>query len=488
MPPEEQHPDLLPAGTRLRHYDILAILGQGGFGITYRARDVMLDVDVAIKEFFPRPLGVLRQTDGSVRLADEVQKPIFEKCMRRFLEEARSIARFHNENIVRIFSFFKENGTAYLVMEYVEGTTLHERFQRGECRSEAELMGILRPLMKALALLHQEGFVHRDVKPGNIYVRTDGSPVLLDFGSARQFISEQSNTMTTFLTPGYAPLEQYSGKKDEHGPWTDIYSLAAVMYVGISGRPPVDVITRGNGLMHNGKDPLSPALQVGKGRFSQLFLSAIDQALRVQPGDRPRNMDEWLRFFRMATANRQLVTIADTDKEREYVLKIIRTITFFKGFSEEEKMRFVSNHTRIQKCVPGTYIIRENSKESSFFILLSGSANVLQSGNPTPLSELGPGAIFGEISFLTNMPRTANVVANEPCLLVRVDKGLMDTLGAEAREKIKDRIIEQLLKRMKKMNQLLQNIIRDSFVLMGTPIKMDNFNKESDTFSEPSEV
>ncbi|MBF0295880.1 MAG: cyclic nucleotide-binding domain-containing protein [Magnetococcales bacterium] len=488
MPPEEQHPDLLPANTLLRHYRIQNILGQGGFGITYRAQDTMLEVDVAIKEFFPRPLGVVRQPDGSVRLENAAQQPLFEKCLRRFLEEARSIARFHNENIVRIFNFFKENGTAYLVMEYVEGTTLSERFRRGECRSEAELMAILRPLMKALALLHHEGFVHRDVKPGNIYVRTDGTPLLLDFGSARQFVSEQSNTMTTFLTPGYAPLEQYSGIKDEHGPWTDIYALGAVMYAGITCRPPVDVITRSNGLVHDGKDPLPPAVQAGKGRFSQVFLSAIDQALRVQPGDRPRNMDEWLRFFRMATANRQLVTIADTAKDRELVLKIIRTITFFKGFSEEEKLRFVSHYTRIQKCVPGTYIIRENSKESSFYILLSGSANVLQNGNPTPLAELGPGAIFGEISFLANMPRTANVVANEPCLLVRVDKELMDTLGAEMREKIKDRIIEQLLKRMKKMNQLLQNIIKDAFVLMGTHIKMDNSDSESVSVNQQSEV
>ncbi|MEO5334983.1 MAG: serine/threonine-protein kinase [Magnetococcus sp. YQC-5] len=463
----------LPEGYNLRQYEIKEVLGQGGFGVTYLAKDTMLDILVAIKEFYPNVLGMARTPAWEVRVADKKDQKLFDQCLERFVDEGRNIARFRNENIVRIMSFFKDNGTAYLIMEFVEGESLEAKFQKGEWRGEMELMGVLRPLMKALQLLHNEGFVHRDVKPANIYIRKDGSPLLLDFGAARQFVSENSSHLTTFLTPGFAPIEQYSGKKSEHGPWTDIYSLAAVLYTGVVGKPPLDMIARSNSLLHNGTDPLVPAMRLGKEKYSRVFLASIDRALKVGPKERPQNMDEWLHLFRMDNDTRTVQTVADTQKDREYIIKIIGSISFFRGFSEEEQKRFVSNYTRIQKCAPGVYIVREGSKDSAFYILLSGSVSAIKNGNPVPLSEMGPGSIFGEISFLTNMPRTANVVANEPCLFVQVDKELMENLGAEIREKIKDRIIGQLLKRMTKMNQMLHNVIKASYVLMGTHFKGD---------------
>ncbi|MEO5333596.1 MAG: serine/threonine-protein kinase [Magnetococcus sp. YQC-5] len=465
--------EALPVDFELHHYQIKKVLGRGGFGITYLARDPMLEMDVVIKELYPKFMGVARNRSHAVVVPDSANKDVFQQSMERFVEEGRHIARFHNESIVRILSFFQENGTAYLVMEYMEGETLYAKYQKGACRSEADLMRIVRPLMKALQLLHNEGLVHRDVKPGNIYIRKDGSPMLLDFGAARQYISDLTGNLTSLLTPGYAPLEQYSGKKSEHGPWTDIYSLAAVLYAGVVGHPPIDVIARSNALLHDGKDPLVLAMTVGKERYSRHFLGAIDTALRIGHAERPKNMDEWLHCFRLGNFERKVVTSEDSEKNRAYIAKAVKTISFFAGFTDEEQQRFFANHTRIQKCTSGVYIIKEGSMDACFYILLSGSVIVLKNGNPSPLSELGPGAIFGEISFLTNTPRTANVISNDACLLVQVDKELMITLGSDIREKIKDRIIGQLLKRMTKMNQILHNVVKASYVLMGTHVNME---------------
>ncbi|MBF8273917.1 MAG: hypothetical protein HW380_3022 [Magnetococcales bacterium] len=464
----------LPVDSVLHQYRIEDVLGRGSFGITYLATDTILDMKVAIKEFFPIIFGASRNSDMDVIVQDPGKKELYDQNLEKFVSEGRRIARFRHECIVRIISFFKEKGTAYLVMEYVDGESLQAKFKKGEYKSESDLMGILLHLMKALQVLHNEDFIHRDIKPDNIFIRKDSIPLLLDFGSSRQVISEQTGNLTTMLTPGYAPFEQYFGGIRDHGPWTDIYSLAAVLYKGVTGNAPVDPVTRSNGLLHKKVDPLVPAMVAGRNNYSRLFLGSIDRGLALSAEDRPKNMEEWLQHLSPEKYERKVTTVADTENDRNYVLQAVSSLSFFSNFSEYEKKRIVSSHTRIQKCESGVYIIREGKTDGSFYILLSGSVSVLKTGNPIPLSELGPGAIFGEISFLANSPRTANVVSNEACIFVQVDKSLMDTLGGEIREKIKDRIIAQLLRRMANMSQLIHNINLASQAITGGFIKMDD--------------
>ncbi len=365
-----------------------------------------------------------------------------------------------------------------MVMEYVAGESLEAKFKQDKMRRESDLMGMLIPLASALKELHEAGFVHRDMKPGNIHIREDGLPMILDFGSSRQFATERSKDLTSLVTPGYAPIEQYSGRSSAHGPWTDIYSLGAILYRGISGHIPAPAISRSNGLLHDGRDPLEPAMVVGKNRYSRFFLGAVDAALQVLGENRPQSIAEWMGLFNPETASRRIRTIADTRKNRDLILKTIDGIPFFRGFSPYEKKRIVSNHTCIQQCDGGVYIIREGSRDDCFYILLSGSVSVIKNGNPVPLAELPPGAIFGEISFLAQLKRTTNIVANEPCTVIQLSRKLMDTLGSDIREKIKDQIIKQLLHRMNKMNQIMHNVALSSNNIIGNFVDM--YDKQLD--------
>lgn len=466
--------NILPVKFNLHQYQIEKILGRGTFGITYLALDTVLEMKVAIKEFFPNIFGTSRNKDMDVIIQDPVKKELYDLHLEKFVAEGRRIARFRHECIVRIISFFKEKGTAYLVMEYVEGESLQDKFAKGECKSEKDLMGILLHLMQALQIIHADNFIHRDIKPDNIYIRKDNVPLLLDFGSSRQILSEQQGDLTAMLTPGYAPFEQYYGEMRDHGPWTDIYSLAAVLYKGVTGHAPVDPMTRTNDLLHKKGDPLIPAMLAGKGKYSQLFLGSIDRGLALSVEQRPKNMDEWLQHISCEIYERKITTVADTENDRSYLLRAVNALSFFKNFSEYEKKRIVSNHTRIQKCGPGVYIIKEGNTDRFFYILLSGSVSVIKTGNSVPLSDLGPGAMFGEISFLANSPRTANIVSNEACIFIQVDKDLMNTLGGEIREKIKDRIIVQLVRRIAKMSQMVDNINLASQSIIGGFVKMDD--------------
>ena len=462
----------LAVGSMLNHYRIDRVLGQGGFGLIYRATDTILSIDVAIKEFFPEFLQCVRGPGGTIELKSPEKKGLFDKCRNMFVDEARTLAQLRHENIVRILSFFEVNNSAYMVMEFVAGESLEEKFRRERCRQEADLLAVLMPLLSALKTMHDRGIVHRDIKPGNIHIRPDGAPMLLDFGSSRRFVLEQTRDLTTLVTPGYAPIEQYAGKSSEHGPWTDIYSLGAMLYRAVSGQAPMAAVTRSKGLLDGTGDPMPPASEVGRDRYSRFFLAAVDAALRVLREERPQDADVWAAMFSADATARLIRTVADTRKDRELILKTIEEIPFFRGFSPYEKKRIVANHTRILQCDNGAYIVREGSRDDSFYILLSGSVSVIKDGNPTPISELEPGAIFGEISFLARFKRTANVVANQPCLVIELNKELMETLGADIREKIKDQIIKQLLHRMNRMNQIMHSVARSSNDIIGMHVDM----------------
>ena len=189
----EKHRNSLQPGYRLHWYMIKKILGQGGFGITYLAEDTNLDQLVAIKEYLPVELAV-RDGDASIQPVSGEHGEQFTWGLDRFMSEAQTLAKFKHPNIVRVLAVFPENNTAYMVMEFEHGRDLHEILKEKKTLEEEELNKILLPILDGLEAVHAANFIHRDIKPANIYVREDSSPVLLDFGSARQSLSEQTRT------------------------------------------------------------------------------------------------------------------------------------------------------------------------------------------------------------------------------------------------------------------------------------------------------
>jgi serine/threonine protein kinase len=286
--------DALPGQYRLHWYVLERVLGQGGFGITYLARDTNLDQAVAIKEYLPVDVAA-RRPDASVRSRTEDQTERYRWGLDRFIREARTLARFDHPNIVRVLSVFEINNTAYMVMRFEEGENLAALLERRRTLPEEDLRRIVLPILDGLALVHDAGFIHRDIKPDNIHIRSDGSPVLLDFGSAR-LAHGRSRTVTILVAPGYAPFEQYHSSGETQGPWTDIYSLGATCYRAISGVEPTDAITRSRTeLYQNQRDAMVPAVNVGAGRYSPGLLRAIDHALAFAEKDRPQSIAEWRR-------------------------------------------------------------------------------------------------------------------------------------------------------------------------------------------------
>ena len=278
----------LPSGYRLEGYRIEAILGHGGFGITYRAVDEDLQQVVAIKEYLPREVA-FRNSGSTVSPLSESERDTFEWGLERFLDEARTLARFRHPNIVGVRRFVRANDTAYLIMDYCEGDSLENLLAREGTLSPERVEAMLTPLLDALEMLHKVGVTHRDVKPGNIYLREDGSPVLLDFGAARQALAQHSRSVTAMATPGFAAFEHYS-TKGKQGPWTDIHGLGATLYRCVTGLRPPDASDR---ML---EDELVPAEQAASGRYSKRLLRQIDAALKLRPQDRPQSLEQWSRF------------------------------------------------------------------------------------------------------------------------------------------------------------------------------------------------
>ena len=219
----------LPAGYRLGEYEIQGVLGSGGFGITYKARDCNLGKSVAIKEYLPSDFAV-RDGRTTVKPKSNASKDDYDWGLTRFLDEARTLARFDHPHINKVLRYFQDNGTAYLVLEYIEGDMLSDLLKRKGRFNTVGLRRMLDELLDGLDAVHSAGYIHRDVKPANIIFRRDGSAVLLDFGAARQAIGKRSQTITSILTPGYAPVEQYLNTIDAMGAWSDLYSLGVVAY------------------------------------------------------------------------------------------------------------------------------------------------------------------------------------------------------------------------------------------------------------------
>ena len=304
-PPVQRH-DPLPPGVELHWYQIDSVLGAGGFGITYLARDTNLNQLVAIKEFLPRELAT-RGGDLGVRALSQQQADAYAIGLERFMVEARTLAKFSHRNIVRVVSVFEAHGTAYMVMDYEQGTSLARAVRQKSVRDQAQLLGILAqllgillPLLEGLSLVHQAGFIHRDIKPDNIFLREADTPVLLDFGSARQAVDARTQSLTSFVTPGFSPIEQYNADNDDgrQGPWTDIYAFGATLYRTIVGRGPIDAVSRANALLHDGQDIYVPLEEICPQGYSPQFLAAVDRALAFHPAERPQSIEEWVDALR----------------------------------------------------------------------------------------------------------------------------------------------------------------------------------------------
>ncbi len=275
----------LPVGTRLRNYELLSVLGQGGFGITYRARDTTLERDVAIKEYLPTTLalreGLTMVMPRSTELAGE-----FVFGRQRFLDETRTLAKLHRAPaIVRVHDFLEANGTAYMVMALVEGETLEERLTRKDLLDFDATLRLLYPLLEGLQQVHAAGYLHRDIKPANIILDRDGNPTLIDFGASRAAMAQGSVPLTAIFTVGFAAAEQFTSAKQ--GPWTDIYGLSATLYYAISGQRPPSAFER---ILDDTYQPLRRLRPAG---FPPYFLAAIDMGMGVRSSDRPPTIASW---------------------------------------------------------------------------------------------------------------------------------------------------------------------------------------------------
>lgn len=285
-PPPDDEPHALPAGTRFGELEILRTVGVGGFGIVYLAQDHALERKVAIKEYMPGQLA--QRGEGShVSVRSSSMAETFDVGLRSFVNEARLLARFDHESLLKVYRFWEENGTAYMLMPYLHGQTLKQMRQAmTERPTEAWLRKLLAPLLDGLGLLHAESVVHRDISPDNVLLPDDGGDaILLDFGAARHAIGDQAQNLTTILKPRFAPIEQYGESAGlRQGPWTDLYALGAVVHFLLTGHTPPAATTR------TVADTYEPLSRMDLPGISPRFLATIDWCLGVRPQDRPQSV------------------------------------------------------------------------------------------------------------------------------------------------------------------------------------------------------
>jgi hypothetical protein len=278
--------EALPPGTRFGELEIVRVLGVGGFGIVYLARDHALERDVAVKEYMPSALAS-RGQGPQITVRSAAFSETYAVGLRSFVNEARLLAKFDHPSLVKVYRFWEGNATAYMVMPYLQGRTLRDT-RRGMAQppDEAWIRGVIEPILGALEVLHRDGVFHRDIAPDNILLPLDGPPVLLDFGAARRVISDRTQTLTAILKPSYAPIEQYADMTAlRQGPWTDLYALGAVVHFLLQGAPPPPATARA---VHDEMTPLWTRNPQG---VSPRFLAAIDWALAVRPQERPQSAD-----------------------------------------------------------------------------------------------------------------------------------------------------------------------------------------------------
>ena len=277
MPPQANC--ALPQGFQLDQYRIERQLSLGGFSIVYLANDAH-GMPVAIKEYLPNSLALRKEGETEPQVTDE-HRLAFRYGMKCFFEEGRALAKLMHPNVVRVLNFFRANDTVYMVMQFERGRTLHDyiRKHRGEVK-EVLIRAVFARMLNGLREVHSHKLLHLDIKPANIYLRSDGTPVLLDFGAARQTLVSEQPVLKPMYTPGYAAPEQYE-RRDQLGPWTDIYSVGASLHACITGSPPPRADERLR------EDILQPLARTQAGRYSRQLLELTDWCLHLDPHQRP---------------------------------------------------------------------------------------------------------------------------------------------------------------------------------------------------------
>ena len=272
----------LPIGYMLQDYIITKVLSTGGFSFVYLAQDMNKNT-VAIKEYMPTGLA-LREEGATVLLGTDDDAATFKHGLKCFFEEGLALAKIDHKNIVRVTNFFRENNTVYMVMQYERGKSLQDYIlSQPEPVNEKFVRRVFSELLNGLREVHAQKLLHLDIKPANIYIRLDGSPVLLDFGSARQTLTQVQSKLSPSYTPGFAPPEQYFERK-QLGPWSDIYSVGASMYSCMMRSAPIAANLRVS------EDHLAPAAKVGKGIYTEELLKIIDGCLKLDYMARPQSV------------------------------------------------------------------------------------------------------------------------------------------------------------------------------------------------------
>ncbi|KAA6187354.1 SUMF1/EgtB/PvdO family nonheme iron enzyme [Thiohalocapsa marina] len=328
----------LPIGAMIEEFRIVRILGAGSFGVVYQCDNTYLDETVAIKEFLPTDLAA-RMPNGRIEPLSEATREGFDWALERFLQEAKTLWGLGHpvphRNIVRVTRYRELNGSAYMFMQFERGQPLSDLLEERGTLPFEELRAILLPLLDGLERVHSSGIVHRDIKPGNILIRSDGSPVLIDFGSARYVAKSGERSVFATYTPLYAALEQHQDV-GEQGPWTDIYALGATLYRAVTGLPPKSASQR---LL---SDPQQPASDLCHDRYPESFLQAIDQACALDPRDRPQSVAEWRQGL--------LGTRAATD----YAPTIVKPIRRGPASATIAESTASSRRTEIRSATPST--------------------------------------------------------------------------------------------------------------------------------------
>jgi serine/threonine protein kinase len=298
----------LPPGTRLRNYELISVLGQGAFGITYLARDTLLGRELAVKEYLPTSLalreGGTTVVPRSTQLAED-----FVWGRERFLDEARTLVTLEGvPAVVRVYDYLEANGTAYMVMALARGETLEQRLKRDGSLPAPIVERLLDRLLEGLEQVHTTGFLHRDIKPANIILDAKNNPTLIDFGASRASMAGRTSAMTAVFTPRYAAAEQHTS--DEQGPWTDIYGLAVTLYYAVAGRTPPTAMER---ILNDRYEPLTELQPAG---FPHGLLKGIDAGLAVRASDRPQSIAAWRESFASDAERSGDATVVDLRTRR----------------------------------------------------------------------------------------------------------------------------------------------------------------------------
>jgi formylglycine-generating enzyme required for sulfatase activity/serine/threonine protein kinase len=289
LAPGAAFPNALQPGTKLGEFEITCVVGQGGFGIVYQAKDHSLGRDVALKEYMPAAFAG-RVGGTQVTMLSEHYAETFQVGLHSFVNEAQLLAQFDHPCLVKVYRFWEANGTGYMAMPFYHAPTLKQLLKQDHqiLSQEDWLRNFLAHILDALEVLHAKQCYHRDIAPDNILMLENDKPLLLDFGAARRVIGDMTQALTVILKPGYAPIEQYGDMMNmSQGPWTDFYALASVVYFIITDKVPPAALTR---LV---SDSLTPLSESAAERYSQEFLRAIDVALGVRPEQRPQNVAEF---------------------------------------------------------------------------------------------------------------------------------------------------------------------------------------------------